>query len=225
MTAAEKAANQEAIEAAKGDTESLAEELAPLGLTTGYRFEMVPPDKLHEHPKNANRGDVNAIGQSLTANGFYGVVVAQASTGYILVGNHRYRESVAKGLPLVPTVWVDVDAVEAIRILLADNEIARRARIDIAAQDALIEELRVVDPELKGTGFDRALEQLAEDEAADEADKEEQTDEGGDDGEPEYPEFGTQYGVIVICKDEADQASVYQRLAAMELGELRVVAV
>lgn len=196
--------------------------VAGLELAPGFEIEMVPVDKLQEHPKNANRGDLDAIGASQDKSGFYGVVVAQRSTGYILAGNHRYRSAVRKGLGEVPTNWVDVDAIGAIRILLADNETARRGTMDLGAQDALIQELKEVDPDLQGTGFDKALAELAaaeaEEEAAAEAEEKERE-------EAEEQEFAARYGVIVMCRDEAHQAEVYERLAELELGELRVVAV
>lgn len=201
----------------------LEQTAAGLGLTAGYRFAFEDPATLSEHPKNANRGDVDAIGASLITNGFYGAVVAQESTRHILAGNHRYREAVRLGLDRIPTIWVDVDAVDAVRIMLADNETARRGQMDLGAQDALIQELREVDPELKGTGFDLALEKLAAEEA--EAEREAAEADEDDEDEPDYPEFSSKYGVIVMCQSEAHQAEVYEALASMGLGELRVVAV
>lgn len=212
----------------EGELEAVAEALAEApeaaGLAPGLELEMVPVEQLREHPKNANRGDVDAIGRSVSESGFYGAVVAQRSTGFILAGNHRYRVAVEKGLREVPVTWVDVDAVGAVRILLADNETARRGTMDLGAQDALIQELKAVDPELKGTGFDVALAELAEAEAAAEAAEAEADDEDDFDDGP-GAEFGAKYGVLVMCRDEAHQAEVYQTLAELDLGELRVVAV
>lgn len=202
-------------------TEEADETARALGLTSGYRFAFEPVERLTEHPKNANQGDLASIGHSLDASGFYGAVVAQESTGFILAGNHRYRAAKERGLAKVPTIWVDVDAIGAVRIMLADNETARRATMDLGAQDALIQELKEVDPELKGTGFDVALEKLRE--LEEEQRRAEEDDDEGDDGD--YPEFGARYGVIVMCRDEAHQAEVYERLAELDLGELRVVAV
>ena len=52
-------------------------------------YELVAPRALRPHPRNPRRGDVDAIEESIAENGFYGCVVAQRSTGYILAGNHR----------------------------------------------------------------------------------------------------------------------------------------
>lgn len=199
-------------------------ELAEVHLAPGLELEMVPVTDLHEHPKNANRGDVEAISGSMLESGFYGAVVANRRNGFILAGNHRFRVAVANGLTEVPVSWVDVDPIGEIRILLADNETARRGRMDLGAQDALIQELREVDPELRGTGFDVVLEQLAADEAAEEASAADESDADLDVGD-EGGEFGARYGVIVMCDSEEHQAEVYQKLSEMGLGELRVVAV
>jgi ParB-like chromosome segregation protein Spo0J len=203
-------------------TEEAEETAAALGLTSGYRFALEPVERLTEHPRNANRGDLASIGRSLETSGFYGAVVAQESTGFILAGNHRYRAAKERGLAKVPTIWVDVDAVGAVRIMLADNQTARLATMDLGAQDALIEELKAVDPELAGTGFDVALEKLRE---LEEEQRRAEEEDDSDDDDGDYPEFGARYGVIVMCRDEAHQAEVYERLAELDLGELRVVAV
>jgi hypothetical protein len=61
-------------------------------------YAMVPVDSLETHPRNVNQSDIGAIYESIGANGFYGTIVAQRSTGRILGGNHRYQAAV-QGLP------------------------------------------------------------------------------------------------------------------------------
>ena len=78
-------------------------------------------DHIKPHPDNARRGNVDAIRQSIQANGFFGSLVVQRSTGHILVGNHRFRAAQAEQLPEVPVMFIDCDDDEAKRILLADN--------------------------------------------------------------------------------------------------------
>lgn len=121
-------------------------------------YEVTPVSKLHNHPSNPRRGDLEAIEASIAANGFWGAVVAQRSTGYVLAGNHRLRAAVAHGIKKLPTVWVDVDDSRAQRILLADNRTADLAVNDQAALLALLEELSITDDVLAGTGYD--LDQL-----------------------------------------------------------------
>src|SRR5690606_41773696 len=83
--------------------------------------ELVSLDKLHPHPKNPRQGDVGAIHESIEHNGFYGVVVAQRSTGYILAGDHRYMAGEHAGATDVPGAWGDGVAAAAHRLLPPDH--------------------------------------------------------------------------------------------------------
>lgn len=189
-------------------------------------YELVDIDQISEHPDNPNNGDVDAIDESIEINGWYGVITAQVSTGYILAGNHRYQAAKRRGATHVPVVWQDVDDVTAIRILLADNEIARHAVINRDQVSRLLDQLGTLD----GTGF-RGLEDLEADErareeaeAAEEAAKAaEEVDEPGL-YDPADDVYEQQYGVIVVCDSEEDQREKYEHLK--EIGwKIRVVAV
>lgn len=61
--------------------------------------ETVALDALRPHPRNPRQGNIGAIHDSITANGFYGQVVAQKSTGFILAGNHRWRAAAQPAAP------------------------------------------------------------------------------------------------------------------------------
>jgi ParB-like chromosome segregation protein Spo0J len=115
-------------------------------------YALVPIGDLQPHPRNPRKGNTAAIAESIGANGFYGAVVAQRSTGYILAGNHRWMAAKEQGAAVIPCVWVDCDDEEALRILLADNRTN-----DLAAYDdvALAEILKGLD-DLAGTGYDQA---------------------------------------------------------------------
>lgn len=118
------------------------------------QIDMVPIDNLTTHPANPNRGDIEAIRTSIEADGFYGAVVAQRSTGHILVGNHRYQAAWELQAKAVPTIWVDCDDQAALRILLKDN---RHAELGQRDPDSLVELLRQLDSTdqgLLGTGYD-----------------------------------------------------------------------
>lgn len=120
------------------------------------RYEDVPVAKLQWHPKNARRGDVGAICESIDANGFYGAVIAQVSTGYIIAGNHRYKAALSSDASTVPTIWVDCDDDTALRILLVDNATNDKATNDNNQLVAILQELADADPVggLVGTGYD-----------------------------------------------------------------------
>lgn len=114
--------------------------------------ELVSVKQLKKHPKNPNKGDLSKIGQSIDENGFFGGVVAQKSTGYILVGNHRFESAVSKGARELPVFWADIDDDHALRILVADNRIAEFGEIDEAllreAMTHLSETIGII-----GTGY------------------------------------------------------------------------
>lgn len=118
--------------------------------------ELVQVTRLQRHPKNPRRGNVDLIRESIEANGFFGAIVAQRSSGHILVGNHRYDAAVADNADAVPVIWVDVDDDRALRILLADNRTNDVAGYDDEALAALLEELRIGAEGLIGTGYDEA---------------------------------------------------------------------
>lgn len=121
--------------------------------TVNVAFADVPVKKLKEHPRNPRRGDVERIKESIDENGFYGAVVAQKSTGFILAGNHRFKAAVASGAKTVPCHWVDVDDQAALKILLADNRTSDIAGYDEEALAQMLGEL-LDSGELRGTGYD-----------------------------------------------------------------------
>lgn len=112
--------------------------------------KQVPVDDLKPHPSNPRKGNVDAIADSIKVNGFYGAIVAQESTGYILVGNHRWQAAKKVGLKKVPVIFVDVDDKQARKILLADNKTADISMYDDSALAALLSDLT---GELEGTGW------------------------------------------------------------------------
>jgi len=116
-------------------------------------YEQVPVETLKTHPRNVNQGDIGAIHESITANGFYGACVAQKSTRRILAGNHRFMAAVEAKLPSIPVVWVDIDDDAALRILLADNRTTRLGNDDPNALMDLLAELAKSERGLLGTAY------------------------------------------------------------------------
>lgn len=74
--------------------------------------ETVDIQWLKHHPRNANKGDVDAIKKSLAVNGWYGSVVVNQKTNHILAGNHRVMAAKALGWSSVPVTWIDVTPEE-----------------------------------------------------------------------------------------------------------------
>ncbi len=187
-------------------------------------------DVIREHPQNPNVGDDEVVDESIGVNGWYGVVTVQKSTGYILAGNTRYRVAMARGMKALPVTWKDVSDEEALRIMLADNQTARRANPDEEKISAILQGL----PDLAGTGYESVLhplerrieegkEQLVDGQARDltpaaatngsdpggAADPDPVADGSGDDAVPD-DQYTPQYAVIVVCSTEDDQRGVYE---------------
>ena len=112
----------------------------------------VPIDSVSEHPKNPNRNDVERISESIEHNGFYGTILVQKSTGFILAGNHRHRAAKEAGLTEIPVTFLDVPDDQAAKIMIADNRTAEFGRRDEATLAELLKEL---DGEfgIEGTGY------------------------------------------------------------------------
>lgn len=110
---------------------------------------VVAVSEIKPHPNNARLGNVDAIAESIRANGFYGTVIVRKSTGHILAGTHRWKAAQQAGLDEIPVTFVDVDAKTAKRIMLADNRTSDLATYD---DSSLADLLRSIG-DLSGTGW------------------------------------------------------------------------
>lgn len=115
---------------------------------------LVPIENITPHPANPRQGDVGAIHESIRHNGFWGSVVVQRSTGYILAGNHRWQAAKAAGAQQIPVTYVDVPDDHAARILLADNRTNDLATYNDQALADLLTSLADTTGTLDGTGYD-----------------------------------------------------------------------
>lgn len=121
--------------------------------TVAQKYRQATLAELTPHPRNPRQGDVGAIHTSIEANGFYGAVIVQKSTGHILAGNHRVLAAEHAGATKVPIIEVDCDDETALRILLADNRTNDLASYDNANLAGLLQEL-IDGPGLDGTGYE-----------------------------------------------------------------------
>jgi DNA modification methylase len=121
-----------------------------------HKYELLPIGSARPHPRNPRLGDLESITDSIAVNGFFGAIVVQESTGFILIGNHRWIAARDAGFTEVPALIIDVDDDRAARIMVADNEIANGARWAPAALAELLGGLMTTEAELAGTGFDAA---------------------------------------------------------------------
>jgi ParB-like chromosome segregation protein Spo0J len=113
----------------------------------------IPLDEIDQHPLNPHNGDIDALEESIVVNGFYAPIIVQASTGYILAGNHRYQVAVKRGWSTIPGIVLDVDDDRARRIMVADNQITRLGFEDQGILLDLLEGLNEATDALLGTGF------------------------------------------------------------------------
>ena len=172
--------------------------------------------------QNYNRGDVDAIRRSISRFGFNGRL-AIWKDDVIVAGNHAWKvlaamhadgepppthvEATAAGW-LVPIVDVThlPTREEAYAYAIADNRTRDLAETDAEILAGLLQEIAEADEALvEATGHDaedlaRLLSELAEDDPLD-----------GVDLSDRYTE---QYGVVIVCESESEQASVYERMVA-----------
>ncbi|MGH2964026.1 MAG: DNA modification methylase [Solirubrobacterales bacterium] len=114
--------------------------------------QTVPIHNLKPYPGNPRRGDIAAIRESLEQNGLYRPIVARRATSEVLAGNHTLAAAKELNWTEIAVTYVDCDAEQAKRIVLADNRTNDLAGYDDQALVELITEL----PDLAGTGYDQA---------------------------------------------------------------------
>jgi hypothetical protein len=118
------------------------------------QVEYVDPARLVPHPDNPNRGNLESIITSMRRNGFYGALVVQRSSGYVIAGNHRLQAAKEIGYGEVPVLYVDVSDAKAREILIADNRTAELAHRDPTALLALLDDIGREDATaLAGVGY------------------------------------------------------------------------
>lgn len=110
-------------------------------------------DLQHYH-RNARRGNIKAIAESLRANGQYKPIVVNKGTktgraNEVLVGNHTLDAAESEGWENISAVVIDVTDDQARRIVLADNRTSDLGAYD----DELLLELLMESDDLDGTAF------------------------------------------------------------------------
>lgn len=202
------------------------------GMEIDQEYELVElaslETEIREHPQNPKIGDTALIDESIEENGWYGAITVQRSTSYVIAGNHRFRQAVARGATHIPVIWKDVDDETALKILLVDNKGADAGTYD----EGKLEEALSALPTLTGTGYGLA----ALEEAEEAADAEQEASDDAPDPEPEdeVPDdkYEPSFGVMLVVDSEDAQRTLYEMLTVMKDKEfdemdiqMRVVAV
>lgn len=109
---------------------------------------------LSTYHRNARRGNVKAIAESLEVNGQYKPIIVNRGTKTgrpmeVIVGNHTMEAAKQIGLTELDAVLIDEDEDAVTRIVVADNRTSDLADYDNDLLLGLIDDL----PDLSGTGF------------------------------------------------------------------------
>lgn len=114
-------------------------------------IETVPVSAVQVHPRNAHKGDIDGIGESLEENKQFAPIVVQRSTGYVLAGNHTLLAARKLGWDTIDVSYVEVDDERATKIMLAANKTQERA--DGYDDDLLAALLEELNGDFTGTGW------------------------------------------------------------------------
>ena len=163
----------------------------------------------YENNPRINDPAVDAVAASIREFGFKVPVVIDRM-GVIVAGHTRVKAAKKLGMTQIPCVIADDLTDEQVRAFrLADNKTGELAGWDFEKLEAELDALKDVDMTVFG------FKELEDD--LDRVDEEMSGHTGNDFN------YKEQYGVIVICENEAEQESVYNRLVG-EGFSCRVVA-
>jgi ParB-like chromosome segregation protein Spo0J len=161
--------------------------------------EQVKTSDLEFYPGNARRGDVDAIAESLKVHGQFQPIIVQASTNFVLVGNHTLKAAQKLRWAKVAVIRIDVDDIQAKKIVLVANRTADLGTYDLDALSALLQDL----DDLAGSGYsDADLVGLIDD---------------GNDDDPDLDDEdvvskSSKLGVIIYCSTEREQVELLELL-------------
>lgn len=183
-------------------------------MTIENTIERVDIDSLSPDRHNArlhDEGNLAAIRSSLSRFGQQKPIVVDQQ-GVILAGNGTWRAARSLGWRQILIARTTLDRHEAAAFALADNRTAELARWDHNQLARTLDELSATRDERlqQATGFDEhRIEQIL--------------DQAGlrDPLQPPLPEV---YQLVIDCSNEAEQAALFETLAAMNV-RARVVSI
>lgn len=111
----------------------------------------VPIEDLIEYPGNPRDHDIPTIRTLLREHGQYAPVYRQASTGYLLKGHGTTEAARQEGWTHLQVITLDVDDVQARKMVLGDNRASDLAGYEQHKLAALLQSL---EGDLTGTGYD-----------------------------------------------------------------------
>lgn len=114
---------------------------------------VVPIGSVKAHPDNPRKGNVEGIASSLERFGQVRPILVQASTSYIVAGNHTYQAAKSLRWKTIAAVRVDLSDLDARAYMIADNRWSDVAENDDASLVLLLEQLEA-EGALAGTGYE-----------------------------------------------------------------------
>jgi hypothetical protein len=114
--------------------------------------EVVDISTISPHPRNYRNHDADLIRESLQAHGQTRSVVCQVSRRLVLAGNGVYAEMLGLGAKEIVVSWVDVDDVQALKILTMDNRSHDQGWSDDGQLATLLEDISEFG--WNGSGYD-----------------------------------------------------------------------
>lgn len=160
----------------------------------------------YENNPRKNDNAVDYVANSIKEFGFKVPIIIDKDN-VVVTGHTRLKASEKLGLKEVPVIYADDLTDEQIRAFrIADNKVAEFSSWDLDKLDLELEDINL---DMSDFGFEDV-----------EVNVEEETNEVA---EPNF-NYKEQYGVIVMCKNEADQENIYNRLSE-EGYECKVVSV
>jgi ParB-like chromosome segregation protein Spo0J len=112
-------------------------------------IQVIDINSVTPHPSNPRRGNVAAIKKSLTQFGQVTPIVVQASTGFVVKGNHTRMAAIQLGWTQIQAIVMEMDDATARDYLLVDNRTSDVAKYDEASLIALLASV----PDLEELGF------------------------------------------------------------------------
>ncbi len=132
----------------------------------------VEVDSLKEYPDNPRQGDILKISESLNQHGQYRPLTVNKRDNTILTGNHTWKAMKQLGWETCIVTYVDVDDLQAKKIVLVDNRLGDIAGYDDELLSKMLQEI-VDSGDYLGTGFNaNEIDELLQDMEVDDFDTE-----------------------------------------------------
>ena len=137
------------------------EEEAGIEVLPGLEVGVVPDNNLHLewlnpydlqanplNPRTHPQAQRRALHASLTSLGWVQPLLLNARTGRLIDGHMRRQQAIESGITEVPVLVVDLDEHDERTALASIDSITSLATVDNRAMDALLESIRLHEPEL-----------------------------------------------------------------------------